>query len=120
MCPKCGHHLCNNETLTKMELNYSVQEKKDFEWVDTNYLKVVKQPIQEDQAPQLMWAYNSPGVLGKQFRVTFSSGFMQQDIKVDEFPLEFRVEQCPQECLSEWTNPNAIFTITLNEGLHDF
>jgi len=120
MCPKCGHNLCNIETLTTIELNYTVQEKTDLEWVDTNNLKVDKFPIKEDQTPKLRWVYNSLGVLGKQFRVIFSSGFIHQDIKVDAFPLEFRVDLCPKECLSEWTNPIAKITIALNEGLHDF
>ena len=28
MCPHCGHNLCNNESLTGVELDYMVEEKK--------------------------------------------------------------------------------------------
>ena len=65
MCPYCGHNLCNNETLTGVELEYVVKQKFGNEWIDTTSLRVIKQPIEESTTPAVTWNYKYQKVIGK-------------------------------------------------------
>ena len=45
MCSGCDHNLCNNETLTGVELQYVTQEMQDGVWVESTDINVSKLPI---------------------------------------------------------------------------
>ena len=98
MCPFCGHNLCNNETLTGVELQYIVQEQKEGEWQETNKLKIVKDEIMEEGEPTMTWNYGQPFIFNKLYRMFFTTGFKEGDREIARFPIEFEVSQCPADC----------------------
>jgi len=55
--------MCNNETLTGVELIYAVQELQGDSWVSSIALKIAKQPIEEEGRPMVTWYYR--GAVGK-------------------------------------------------------
>jgi len=69
MCPSCGHYLCQNETLTGVELVYNVSEKsEDGSWIESSSLQITKQ-VYLDEPPTVSWTFDSTTAVGKTFLV---------------------------------------------------